>query len=168
MQHASWPVLASKRACTASTEARCALDTQCERDVEQLADMSLPSLRRFIARSGQCRSKFQQQCIGPARPELEERLEHAIQRERLRFRKDYNDRLYSGLVVATLAAALLCRFGIKRVVPEMAAWASFIFLEVRRNGHSLSACFAADSELKYTSRTEKTYVRTLRNRMSAR
>jgi hypothetical protein len=109
---------------------------QCERDVEHLANMALPSLRRFSARSSLCRATFERQCVGPARPEHAERLEHAIQREGNRFQRDYNDRLYSGLVIATLAAALICRFALKRVVLEMAAWGSFIFLEVRARSAS--------------------------------
>jgi fatty-acid desaturase len=47
------------------------------------------------------------------------------------FQREYNDRLYSGLVVLTLTMAVLCRSALKHMVLEFVCWASFLFLEMR-------------------------------------
>jgi hypothetical protein len=104
---------------------------QCEGHIERLEHMALPSLGRFDAKARACMDAFSAQCVGPARAHQEERLQHAFERERARFTREYNDRLYSGLVVITLVAAIVCRFVLKKAVPEMLGWGAFVFLEVR-------------------------------------
>jgi hypothetical protein len=104
---------------------------QCEAQIEKLANMALPSLGRFAARSQSCMASFQAKCVGPAGPVQMQRLNHAMEREKARFQREYNDRLYSGLVVLTLTMAVLCRFILKRMVLEFVCWASFLFLEVQ-------------------------------------
>jgi hypothetical protein len=113
---------------------------QCEGHFEKLANMALPSLGRFAAKSQGCMTAFQAKCVGPAGPAQLERLEHAMERERTRFQKEYNDRLYSGLVVLTLTMAVLCRFVLKRMVLEFVCWASFLFLEARSTFGALARC----------------------------
>ncbi len=67
-----------------------------------------------------------------------ERLARALRRERLRFTQSYNDRLFGGLVVASLAAIVVFRFVLKVGALETAAWIAFAFLQVRL----LSMCSA--------------------------
>ena len=59
-----------------------------------------------------------------------ERLARALRRERLRFTQSYNDRLFGGLVVASLAAIVVFRFVLKVGALETAAWVAFAFLQV--------------------------------------
>ena len=112
--------------------------------VERLAQMALPSIGRFDAKSRSCLEDFEQHCVGPAHDEQAARLQHALQRERARFEREYNDRLYSGLIVGTLILALLSRFVLKRLIIEVCSWASFIFLMVR---------MAATSHCKVANKT---------------
>ena len=69
-------------------------------------------------------------CIGPARAGQEERLGRAEKRERGRFVRDYNDRLFNGLVIASLAVILLFRFVIRVSLLETLGWVAFAFLQV--------------------------------------
>ena len=85
---------------------------------------------RFKARYESCRARFRQACIGPARPGQEERLERAHKRESARFVRDYNDRLFQGLVIVSLAFILLFRFVIKSSLLETLGWLAFAFLQV--------------------------------------
>lgn len=103
---------------------------QCEASLEKLERMSLPSLGRFDAKAAQCMGAFDSGCTGPARHHQWERLQHAHARERARFQQEYNNRLYNGLTIAALGTALLCRFVFKQMIPEMAGWLAFVFLEV--------------------------------------
>ena len=50
-------------------------------------------------------------------------------RERTKFLKDYNERLFNGLVVASLAAVVVARFVLKWVALEALAWLLFALLE---------------------------------------
>ncbi len=59
-----------------------------------------------------------------------ERLARALRRERLRFMQSYNDRLFGGLVVASLAAIVVFRFVLRVAALETAAWVAFAFLQV--------------------------------------
>ena len=104
---------------------------QCEHDVEKLAQMTLPSLGRFDAKSHGCVTIFNSRCVGPAAAAQAARLQHALSREKARFQREYNDRLFNGLVMVSLAVALISRFVLKRLVLEVVSWGSFIFLEVR-------------------------------------
>jgi hypothetical protein len=103
---------------------------QCEVQVEKLAQMTLPSLGRFDAKSNECVARFRTKCIGPAADAQSQRLQHALEREKMRFQREYNDRLYSGLVIAALVLAVLSRFVLKQIVMEVMCWCSFLFLEV--------------------------------------
>ena len=60
----------------------------------------------------------------------EERLGRAEKRERSRFVRDYNDRLFNGLVIASLAVILLFRFVIRISLLETLGWVAFAFLQV--------------------------------------
>ena len=93
--------------------------------------MALPSLGRFNAKAAFCRRKFDKFCVGPAASTQRQRLEHAQDRERERFVREYNDKLYTGLVGVSLVCALLSRFALRQVVLEILFWGSFLFLEVR-------------------------------------
>jgi hypothetical protein len=103
---------------------------QCEASLERLERMSLPSLGKFDAKGAQCMEAFNSGCVGPARQHQWERLQHAHTRERARFLQDYNNRLYNGLTMLALGTALICRFVLKQVIPEMMGWLTFVFLEV--------------------------------------
>lgn len=105
---------------------------QCESQVERLSGMALPSLGRFDAKSSQCVQWFRDGCVGPARERQEARLVHATGRERARFQRDYNNRLYMGLVILSLLAAVTGRFVVKRIALEAPGWLLFAFLQVRR------------------------------------
>lgn len=50
-------------------------------------------------------------------------------RERGQFLKEYNQRLFNWLVVASLVLVVVGRFIIKWVIIEVVAWALFVFLE---------------------------------------
>lgn len=55
----------------------------------------------------------------------------AWRREEARFRRDYNDKLFNGLVVFALADILLFRFVIRVSLAETVGWVGFVFLQVR-------------------------------------
>jgi hypothetical protein len=99
--------------------------------------MALPSLGRFDDRSAKCATLFEGGCIGPARQRQEARLAHATQRERARFRLEYNNRLYTGLVILSLLGAVVARFALKRTAIEAASWGLFAFLQARSLSSSL-------------------------------
>jgi hypothetical protein len=103
---------------------------QCEASLEKLEKMSLPSLGKFDAKAAQCMGAFKSGCTGPARGRQWERLQHAHTRERTRFQQEYNNRLYNGLTMLALGTALVCRFVLKQMIPEMIGWITFVFLEV--------------------------------------
>lgn len=145
---------------------------QCEGQIERLAKMALPSLGRFAAKSQSCMATFQAKCVGPAGPAQLQRLEHAMERERARFQREYNDRLYSGLVVLTLAMAVLCRFVLKRMLLEFVCWASFLFLEVLSTSVGILACSqrnaAAKAHLVLSSQGQAPLMDTVCRRAVAR
>ena len=57
---------------------------------------------RFQARFERCAAAFQVACIGPARASQAARLQRAQAREHSRFLHDYNDRLFNGMLRASL------------------------------------------------------------------
>ena len=59
-----------------------------------------------------------------------ERLQKAWRREHTRFKHDYNDRLYNGLVLLLLVDILMFRFVIKFSLLETLGWVVFLFLQV--------------------------------------
>jgi hypothetical protein len=85
---------------------------------------------RFTARYEKCLAAFERECIGPGRVAQTERLEKAWRRENTRFKQDYNDKLFNGLVMVMLVDILIFRFIIKLGVMETLGWLGFIFLQV--------------------------------------
>ena len=63
-----------------------------------------------------------------------ERLQKAWRREHTRFKHDYNDKLYNGLVLLLLVDILMFRFVIKFSILESLGWVVFLFLQVRSSG----------------------------------
>ena len=59
-----------------------------------------------------------------------ERLQKAWRREHTRFKHDYNDKLYNGLVLLLLVDILMFRFVIKFSILESLGWVVFLFLQV--------------------------------------
>ncbi len=59
-----------------------------------------------------------------------ERLAKLWARELEHFQRDYNDKLYNGLVIASLADILLFRFVFKISLLETLGWLLFVFLQV--------------------------------------
>jgi hypothetical protein len=68
--------------------------------------------------------------VGPARDGSRERLQLAWSQARKQFSRDYNDRLFTGLLLAGVACIVLFRFLI--IVPALEAlgWVAVVFLEV--------------------------------------
>ena len=85
-------------------------------------------------------------CTGPARAAQEVRLGRAEKRESGRFVRDYNDRLFNGLVIVSLAQILLFRFVIRISLLETLGWLAFAFLQVTS---TLKDCFLHCSILAY-------------------
>lgn len=75
-----------------------------------------------------CQTK---RCVmSPERTKLQS--SQAWRREEARFRRDYNDKLFNGLVVFALADILLFRFVIRISLAETVGWVGFVFLQVLR------------------------------------
>jgi hypothetical protein len=55
----------------------------------------------------------QAKCVGPARSSSEERLSLSWKQARSQFAKDYNDRLFTGLLLSAVGAIVLFRFVVK-------------------------------------------------------
>lgn len=72
----------------------------------------------------------QARCVGPARSSSEERLKLSWQQAHSQFAKDYNDRLFTGLLLTAVAAIVLFRFVVKAAILEALGWVAVIFLEV--------------------------------------
>ena len=68
--------------------------------------------------------------MGPGRSRAEERLEKAWLREMNRFKRDYNDKLYNGLVLVMLVDILVFRFFLRSSALETLGWLGFIYLQV--------------------------------------
>ena len=64
-------------------------------------------------------------------------------RERTKFLKDYNQRLFNYLVVASLVAVVVARFVLKWAVLEALAWLLFVLLE------TYTRVFWSDEGLNY-------------------
>lgn len=105
-------------------------ELECETALEREAAQKLPSTGRFEARYEKCKAFFDQQCVGPAKDHNAERLLKAWERESSRFNRDYNERLYNGLVLMAVAAIVVFRFVIKWSLGETAGWGVFLFLEL--------------------------------------
>lgn len=73
---------------------------------------------------------LQVKCVGPARSSSEERLQLSWKQARSQFAKDYNDRLFTGLLICSVAAIVIFRFVVKVALLEAVGWVSVVFLEV--------------------------------------
>lgn len=73
---------------------------------------------------------LQAKCVGPARISSEERLQLSWKQSRAQFAKDYNDRLFTGLLICSVAAIVVFRFVVKVAVLEAVGWVSVVFLEL--------------------------------------
>jgi hypothetical protein len=69
-------------------------------------------------------------CMGPARNSSDERLAMAWKRTHSQFSQDYNDRLFTGLLVAAIAAIVVFRFLVKIQILEIVAWFCLVLLEI--------------------------------------
>ncbi|CAL8460728.1 g259 [Coccomyxa elongata] len=116
-------MLASARGCEAAEEA-------CETVLEHEQSGALPSTGRFQAKFNKCKVEFEAACIGPAHGAAVERLARAQKRESARFVHDYNDRIFNGLVIASLADILVFRFLVRISLLETVGWVAFAFLQV--------------------------------------
>lgn len=92
--------------------------------------LQIPSMRQFEGRYKACLATFEAKCVGPARSSSAERLQLAWSQARSQFGKDYNDRLFTGLLVAAVAAIVIFRFVIKVALLEAAGWLAVVFLEL--------------------------------------
>ena len=63
------------------------------------------------------------------------RLQKAWQRSQNQFRKDYNDRLYMGLLFISLSSAIVFRFFMHFRILEVLGWSAFIFLQIYPHIH---------------------------------
>ncbi|GAX76575.1 hypothetical protein CEUSTIGMA_g4021.t1 [Chlamydomonas eustigma] len=105
-------------------------EARCETDLDSLQAMRLPSLHNFNASFLKCKATFQAHCLGPAKASFSERLDKAWHRSQVQFKKDYNDRLHTGLLLLALLLAICCRFIIHIRILEALGWLSFIFLQL--------------------------------------
>lgn len=104
-------------------------ELQCETDLERAA-LRLPSTGRFREHFEACKAKFDVSCVGPAKEHNADRLQRVWERESARFFKEYNERLMSGLVIASIACIIVFRFVIKITLAESVGWLAFVFLQV--------------------------------------
>ncbi|KAG2441877.1 hypothetical protein HXX76_003484 [Chlamydomonas incerta] len=126
----------------AASNAQCSeLENKCESLLDEMQNMRLPSLHKFESAHRHCAAAFKERCRGPAKQQQTERLDKAWARASKAFGKDYNDRLFTGLVVASLAAACLFRFLLRVQLLEGAAWAAFLFLEIYPKVHPASSMY---------------------------
>lgn len=77
-----------------------------------------------------CTHPAQAKCVGPARNTSAERLQLAWKQASSQFARDYNDRLFTGLLLAGVGSIVLFRFIIRIGPLEAAGWVSVVFLEV--------------------------------------
>lgn len=73
---------------------------------------------------------IQAACVGPGRAGSLERLQSAWKRAHGQFAKDYNDRLFTGLLVSSLVVIVVFRFLIKSQFLEAGGWFALVFLEL--------------------------------------
>lgn len=125
----------------ASNELCSQLENTCEELLDAMQAMSVPSLRKFEAAYERCQHTFETKCRGPSKGPNTERLAKAWQRARREFQKGYNDRLYMGLLIVSLAVVVVFRFIIKFQLAEAAGWVSFVVLEVYPKLHPGSSLY---------------------------
>lgn len=108
-------------------------ELECEIVLENEASQRLPSTGRFSSRYKKCEQHFNTRCVGPSKSNAEMRLQHAWDRENARFVHDYNDKLYNGLVILSVAAIVIFRFVIRWSLGETGGWIGFVFLQIYPN-----------------------------------
>lgn len=110
-----------------------AAELECEMVLEHEASQRLPSTGRFSSRYQRCEQQFNSRCVGPSKSNAEVRLQHAWDRENARFVHDYNDKLYNGLVILSVAVIVIFRFIVRWSLAETGGWIAFIFLQIYPN-----------------------------------
>jgi hypothetical protein len=118
----------------ASTRACAGLATAAEDALEAEQRAALPSAARFERRYAAARASFDAGCVGPAAPDAMARLDKAADRERARFLADLDDRIFTGVVYASVALIALSRFVVRWAPLELLAWAAFAFLQLYPKG----------------------------------
>lgn len=91
----------------------------------------MPCYREVPGEVRQVQGRVCAACIGPAHRAAGERLSRAQRRESARFVRDYNDRIFNGLVIACLADILVFRFLVRISLMETVGWVAFAFLQAR-------------------------------------
>lgn len=119
----------------ASSQLCSSLEARCEAELDDLQAMRLPSLRKFESSHRRCERRFTEQCKGPGRKENAERLAKAWARASKQFARDYNNNLYTGLLVLSLCGIVIFRFVWRVQIIEAACWVGFLFLEVYPHVH---------------------------------
>ncbi|KAK9810969.1 hypothetical protein WJX73_001870 [Symbiochloris irregularis] len=115
--------LASVRICDAAEAA-------CEATLEREQQVILPSTTRFAASFQECRAAFVKRCVGPGAQAQADRLDRAWEREGKRFHRDYNDKLFNGLLGLTFIDIVVFRFVVKISLMETIGWLGFAFLQI--------------------------------------
>lgn len=105
-------------------------EMECEDILEKEANQKLPSVGRFTRKYEACKDKFETVCIGPGKEHNAERLQHAWQREHVRFEKEFNDKLLNGIIVLSIILIVLFRFLFRWALGETLGWLIFIFLQI--------------------------------------
>eukprot|EP00878_Enallax_costatus_P036433 GHUV01040915.1.p1 GENE.GHUV01040915.1~~GHUV01040915.1.p1 ORF type:complete len:206 (+),score=52.28 GHUV01040915.1:343-960(+) len=106
------------------------LEMACIRLLDASGGVQLPSMYQFEGRYKSCERNFQAKCVGPARSSSEERLQLSWKQAHSQFVKDYNDRLFTGLLICSVAAIVIFRFVVKVALLEAVGWVSVVFLEL--------------------------------------
>ncbi|CAL5066787.1 unnamed protein product [Urochloa decumbens] len=103
--------------------------SECEDKMEQLQVLKLPSMAKFDAGFILCNQSFEMDCVGPAKESYQRRMSKMLARSRALFIKEYNNKLFSWLVIFSLVMVVIGRFVVKFFLLEIAAWVMFAFLE---------------------------------------
>eukprot|EP00877_Chromochloris_zofingiensis_P014120 jgi/Chrzof1/8962/Cz03g31040.t1 len=106
------------------------LEMKCERLLDAASGVQLVSMHKFEDGFKKCQQKFEAACVGPGRAGSLERLQSAWKRAHGQFAKDYNDRLFTGLLVSSLVVIVVFRFLIKSQFLEAGGWFALVFLEL--------------------------------------
>lgn len=113
-------------------------EMKCGQVLDQIQITQLPSLKAFQATYSKCHQQFTLKCIGPASGVSTERLNLTYKRAQAQFERDYNDRLYTGLLVLSLGFVVVFRFVMKLQLLELIGWAAFLFLQLYPKLYSTS------------------------------
>ena len=121
----------SEKNAFASGKACDELASQCEETLAKMANMRLPSLRKFDATARRaCARAFADGCVGPSAASAQARVTRALERERAAFSQTYNQRLLNGLLLVAVGGVVTFRFLWVAPLAELASWALFLLLEV--------------------------------------